>query len=310
MLVWACLACTSHGRRLQSLAEAHPPQQQARGLEAIAALLSTVDPVAGFSGPGHGYNRPLSHHAFRNSKAVESMRHSKPDVFMEERITRKPEIFIDVPVDFVNTSDVGTPAAQEFDTAGPLAPHQEKYARWRRNLAEKLQASVAALTSRKAWMACAIGICADLSAQMIAGARTVPDFVPRQTFAMAVWSLCYTGAFRKVVDKQFDRWCGKGTSNREVFSKQFVELFLFKPICHVPALYMATGVMAGKGWAASWIKLCSVYKTTMLFSWALWPLPLYVYFRYVPYSLRVLYYSVFAFIQKCGFSYLSLPGNR
>lgn len=173
-----------------------------------------------------------------------------------------------------------------------------------------LGAIFAALTSKKSRLACAIGTCADLVAQVIAGARVISDWVPRQTVAMAIWSLCYTGATRPLVDKQFDKICGSGSSTRHVLSKQALELFAFKPAIHVPALYMVTGMLAGKGFAGSLAKLCKVYKSTMLFSWALWPAPLWYYFKSCPQEHKVLFYSLIAFIQKCGFSYLSLPGKR
>mmetsp|Transcript_20814 Transcript_20814/g.39676 ORF Transcript_20814/g.39676 Transcript_20814/m.39676 type:complete len:325 (+) Transcript_20814:76-1050(+) len=318
ILVSTFLACTSHGRRLQALAEVNQQNLaqpvKAQGLDALAALLLPEKPSAGFFVPAHSRRAGLTNPTLdkMNSKArvaPVSMAPREPKTLMSA-VVGTPSIEKSEQEEELQGGAVGTISR----VPAPLGNAEVTILDQGRCLALKLvrvlQAIVSALFTRKAVMATAIGIGADLCAQLIAGARVLDDWIPRQTLSMAIWSWTYTGTARPYVDRGFDLICGKGTSTREVLFKQFVELFLFKPFCHVPALYMATGMMAGKGFLGSWHKLCSVYGQTMVFSWALWPVPLYVYFRYIPYKHRVLFYSIFAFIQKCGFSYLSLPGKR
>lgn len=314
MLVATLLACTSHGRRLQHLAEVNQQSVQGWGLNALAALLLPESAPAGFSVPGCGRHLGVKNPTLYNMN-------SKSKLALASVRPRKPKTSMSLVAG--NTTLIDGRLTQDALVAQLSANNDEQVKEDKelqdsavasvpgKGLASKFQAIFSTLKTKKPWMACAIGIGADLCAQVIAGARGPADWIPRQTLSMAIWSLGYTGMCRPLVDRMFDRICGKGTSTQEVFRKSLFELFLFKPFIHVPTLYMCTGMMSGKGFLGSWHKMCHVYTETMTFCWLLWPVPLYIYFKHIPYgNARVLFYSIIAFVQKCGFSYLSLPGKR
>lgn len=158
-----------------------------------------------------------------------------------------------------------------------------------------------------ALMSCGIGGAADLTVQMSSGPSKISDLDLRRTMSMSVFSLCYTGVLQRLIYLRFDLWFGVGNSLKQSFLKLFMDTFVHAPFIYIPTFYMTTGMLQGLGWSASYEKLRNKYNETLLSYMLIWPGPMFVCFRCIPETRRVVFISAISFVEKSIYSYL---GNR
>jgi protein Mpv17 len=147
---------------------------------------------------------------------------------------------------------------------------------------------------------------ADVTVQLANGSKA-KDLDLRRTMSLSAFGCFYGGGLQRILYMRFDMWFGIGNSMKQTLVKLFMDTFVHAPIVYIPAFYMMTGMIQGLGLSGSYEKLKSKYNETLLSYWLIWPVPMFVCFRYIPETQRVLFISSIAFVEKCVYSYL---GNR
>lgn len=158
-----------------------------------------------------------------------------------------------------------------------------------------------------ALLSCGISGAADLTVQMANGPSKMSDLDARRIMSMSMFGLCYTGFVQRLIYLRFDLWFGIGNSMKQSILKLCMDTFVHAPFIYIPTFYMTTGMLQGLGWSASSEKLLNKYNETLLSYMLIWPVPMFVCFRCIPETRRVVFIAAVAFVEKSIYSYL---GNR
>lgn len=195
-------------------------------------------------------------------------------------------------------SDVSMTTLGQVEIGTPDYLLDEGYGR--EELTDRLETAIQsyarACVSQEAFTSCFLGGAADLVVQAAShGSFENIDYA--RVLSFMAFGTFYAGSFQPWVYRSFDRLFGD-----DVPRKLLAEFFAYAPLLYVPSFYIITGLFQGLGWSGSMDKLNDKYVATLLSFFAVWPAPMFAYFKWVPENQRVLFLAICGFIEKIAYS--------
>jgi hypothetical protein len=139
--------------------------------------------------------------------------------------------------------------------------------------------------------------------------QSIGDLNLRRSLSFAIFGFFYGGVFQSFVYRGYDVCFGSGNSVRVVAVKMAADFCVHGPLVYIPSFYMVTGMIQGLGWSGAGVKLKEKYYDTVWAYFAIWPCPMIGCFC-MPANMRIVTIAVFAFIEKCIYSFIGqLPSG-
>lgn len=169
------------------------------------------------------------------------------------------------------------------------------------SLQESFKLYVAAVTSQQVVFSAMLGGVGNVAAQLAVNGANFDDLKLVPPLSYFLFSTFYSGGFQPNVYRAMDRLFGEDT-----VKKLGAEFFAYAPFLYIPSFYIVTGVLQGLGFSGSLERLSDLYRDTYLSYILIWPLPMFVYFRWVPVEYRVAYLSTCGFVEKAVYTLLGM----
>jgi len=167
------------------------------------------------------------------------------------------------------------------------------------SLVKSLKAYVAAVTSKQVICSAVLGGAGNVMAQLVDNGANFDDLELLPPLSYILFSTLYCGGFQPNIYRAFDRWFGE-----DIGRKIVAEFLAYAPLVYIPSFYMITGAFQGLGWSGSLERLSDLYLSTYLSYFLVWPLPMLVYFRWIPTEYRVGYLSLCGFMEKVVYTFV------
>lgn len=194
---------------------------------------------------------------------------------------------------------------------------------WRRTVPVKMFLGRAELLgkvrpwAKTATQSAGLAAAADFAAQWFAGPKQVErnfttqaystqDIDMRRVSSFGVFGFVYSGFVQRLIYRKFDMAFGITSAVATVSKKVVADTLLHAPFLYIPAFFLSTGLLQGKSLHDSINCLRTNFKDTMMTYAVIWPGAMFLLFRAVPESSRVLTLACLSFVEKLIYSSIEL----
>mmetsp|Transcript_49042 Transcript_49042/g.88669 ORF Transcript_49042/g.88669 Transcript_49042/m.88669 type:complete len:324 (+) Transcript_49042:47-1018(+) len=163
----------------------------------------------------------------------------------------------------------------------------------RESLANAFKGYVEDITSWGVLLSTLIAGAGNTMTQVLSNGGHIMDIDFIATLSVMLFVQLYSGGIQPKIYGAIDRRFGDDN-----LKKMAVDFFLYAPFVFLPLFYMTTGPLRGLDWSATVSRFSNMYLDSYLAQLLVWPIPMFIYWRWIPERFGVIYIQGFAFIDK------------
>lgn len=149
------------------------------------------------------------------------------------------------------------------------------------------------VTSGQVLLSMLIAGCGNAMTQVLSNGGHIMDIDFIATLSVMVFVQLWSGGIQPKIYAAFNRVFGD-----DLIKKLAADFFGYAPLVFIPVFYTTTGIFRGLDWSDNVARLSSNFLDTYLAQLVVWPIPMFIYWRWIPQRFGVIYLQVFAFIDK------------